>query len=147
MSLKFKQSLGRAHVDVGRLIFCAPEEDAHLAPIYKDVALGLVSDIAAETTAHHTVPGRQVHRIELGLDDLCDVVEDSLLLESKADTVDSVLLHLGHHVTLLHHCVLCVFLGNSSVCHHRVLVVILGLPHLGRCKSLFFRLCRRHLIN
>ena len=60
-------------------------------------ALGLVRDIAAHAAADYAVPGGLVHYIELGLDDLSDVIENLLLLESVLSTVDSMLLHsLGH---------------------------------------------------
>ena len=84
------------------------------------------------------MPGGQVHGVELCFDNLSDVVEHTFLLESKGDAVDCVLLHLLRHVTLLHNCVVSIFLANVTVRLHNVLVVVLGLPQLGSCNSFLF---------
>ena len=85
-------------VNVRRLVLGAPEQNADLAPVHENEALGLVGDVAAEATPHNAVPRWQVHLVELGLDDLGDVVEHAALLEGEGHAVDGVLLHRLVHV-------------------------------------------------
>ena len=75
-----------------------------------------MGDIRAETTADDAVPGRVVHRVELGLEDLCDVVEDALLPKGVIGAVNCVLLHLFGHVCELHYRVLSLRLVSLDVC-------------------------------
>ncbi len=96
--IKKPGSLDAAVIDIRRLVFCAPEQDSNFAPVHKNEALGLVGDVGAEAATHNTVPGGQVHLIKLGLNDLCDIVQDAPLLESECYAVDSMLLHRLVHV-------------------------------------------------
>ena len=83
-----------------------PEEDPYLAPVEEYEVLGLVGNIGAEAAPHDAVPCRVVHGVELGLEDVCDVIQDSLLLERIVRTVNCMLLHLFRHVSELDDCVL-----------------------------------------
>ena len=78
-----------------------PEEDTYLAPVEEYEVLGLVGDIGAEAAPHDAIPCRVVHGVELGLEDVRDVVQDSLLLERVVCTVNCMLLHLFRHVSEL----------------------------------------------
>ena len=53
---------------------CLPEKHTNFAPIEEYEVLRLVGDIGAETAADNAVPRRIIHRVELGLDYLCDVI-------------------------------------------------------------------------
>jgi len=53
-----------------------------------------MGDVGAETTADNTVPGRVVHCVKLSFEDLCDVIEDTLFLESVICAINCMLLHL-----------------------------------------------------
>ena len=64
-------------------------------------ALGLMRYVAAHAAAYNAVPRWLVHHIELGLDNLCDVVEDGFLLEGILAAVDGMLLHTFGHVRVL----------------------------------------------
>ena len=108
-------SFDTAVVDIGGLVFCAPQEDSDLAPVHEDEALALVGHVGAQTTAHDAVPSRQVHRVKLCLDDLCDIVQNPALLEGEGHAVDGVLLHVLVHVGILNHCILSVLLVNISM--------------------------------
>ena len=67
----------------------------------EDEVLRLMRDVGAHATAYDAVPGRLVHGVELGLDDLRDVVEDGFLLERELAAVDGVLLHTLGHICVL----------------------------------------------
>ena len=78
-----------------------PEEDTYLAPVEEYEVLGLVSDIGPEAAPHYAIPCRVVHGIELCLEDVRDVIQDSFLLERIVRTVNCMLLHLFRHVSEL----------------------------------------------
>ena len=61
-------------IDIGRFVLGSPEQDANFTPVYENEAFALVGHIGAETTTDDTVPSRQVHLIELCLDNLSDIV-------------------------------------------------------------------------
>ena len=71
--------------------------------------LGFVGHIGAEVTADNAMPGRVVLFVELLLDESGDVLLDVELLESLSGDVDSVLLHIFGHVSVLH--------NGFAVCH------------------------------
>ena len=73
------------------------------------------------------MPRGLIHSVELGLNYLCDVVKNALLLESKRNAVDSMLLHCGAHVCELDHGVLSILLVNLTVSLH-ILRILLGVP-------------------
>ena len=85
-------------VDITGFVLCTPQQDSDFTPVHKDETFGLVRYVGAHTTAHDAVPSWQVHRVELCLDNLCDIVEYFPLLEGKGDAIDSVLLHELIHV-------------------------------------------------
>ena len=58
-------------------------------------------NVRAHTAANDAMPGRLVHGVELGLDNLCDVVENGFLLEGILAAVDSMLLHTFGHIRVL----------------------------------------------
>ena len=81
------------------------------------------------------MPRRQVHRVELRLYDLCNVVQHTLRLESERDAVNSMLLHLFAHVTGFDDRVLCSLLVEASVGLDCMLRVDSGSPFFGGCNS------------
>ena len=105
------------------LILSSPEENSDLAPVHEDEALGLMGDIGAHSAAHNAVPGRLIHRVEFSLDYFCNIVEHSLLLKSKANTVNCVLLHIWVHVCIFDDCILSVLLVNVTVGHYLLLII------------------------
>ena len=127
-------SLDATVVNVGRLVLSPPEQNAHLAPVHENEALALVSHIGAKPTTHDAVPGWQVHLIELSLDDLSNVVENSALGEGERHAVNSMLLHVLVHVGIFHNSVLRVLLVDVPVGLH-VLRVRVSLPLLGLVSS------------
>ena len=66
-----------------------------------------MGDIGAEASANNAVPGGIVHRIKLRLDNLGNVVKNSLLLEGKASAINGMLLHLRGHILEFHNCESC----------------------------------------
>ena len=117
-------------VDITRFVLSAPKQDSYLTPVHKDETFGLVRYIGAHSSAHDTVPSWQVHRVKLCLDNLCDIVKYSPLLEGKGDAIHGVLLHELIHVHRLHHCVLSFLLFCASMWLHH-LSVLISLPLLG----------------
>ena len=71
--------------------------------------------VSAHTSTHNAVPCWQIHLIKLGLDDLCDVVKNPSLLESKGNAVNGVLLHTLVHIGRLNDSVLSLLLINTTV--------------------------------
>ena len=71
--------------------------------------LGLVGHIGAEVTAHNAVPCGVVLLVELLLDECGDVLLNVELLEGLGRDVDSVLLHVFGHISVLH--------NGFAVCH------------------------------
>ena len=102
-------------VDIGGFIFGSPDEDADFAPVHENEALALVGHIGAQPAPNNTMPGGQVHLIELCLDDLSDVVKDPTLLERESNTVNGMLLHEFVHVSILNDSVLGLLLIDSAV--------------------------------
>ena len=96
-----RPSLDRAVVDVGGLVFRAPEQDADLAPVHEDEALALVCHVCAHAATYDAVPSRQVHLVELSLNDLSDIVQYATLVESECDAINGVLLHVRIHICIL----------------------------------------------
>ena len=74
-----------------------------------DEVLGLVGHIGAEVTADNAMPGRVVLLVELLLDESGDVLLNVELLECLSRDIDSVLLHIFGHVSVLH--------NGFAVCH------------------------------
>ena len=102
-----------------------------------------MGDVAAHAAAHNAVPCRQVDRIELCFDNFCNVIEDSSLLESKGNAVDSVLHHVVAHIGELDHCVLGLLLVNATMGLH-LLRVRLSFPLLCFVHTLVSLLVLRH---
>ena len=71
--------------------------------------LGLVGHVGAEVTADNAMPGRVVLLVELLLDESGNVLLNVELLECLSGDVDSVLLHIFGHVSVLH--------NSFAVCH------------------------------
>ena len=65
--------------------------------------------IGTEITAHNAMPGWVVLLVELLLDESSDILLNVELLEGLGGDVDSVLLHIFGHVSVLH--------NGLSVCH------------------------------
>ena len=74
-----------------------------------DEVLGLVGHVRAEVTADDAMPGRVVLLVELLLDESGDILLNVELFEGLSGDVDSVLLHIFGHVSVLH--------NGFAVCH------------------------------
>lgn len=79
--------------------------------------VGLMSDIRPEALPHNAVPAGSVHNVELGLNELRDILFNSELLKCSSSTVDSVLGHSWSEwgFTLIH---LNVFEDCLGACHN-----------------------------
>ena len=88
-----------------------------------------MGNVGAESAPDDAVPSRQVHLVKLCLDDLCNIIEDSSLLECEGDAVDCMLLHVLVHVSVLDDSVLRLLLVGAAVRLHH-LRVSLTLPFL-----------------
>ena len=122
-------------VDIGGFVFGSPDEDSDFTPVNENEALALVGHIGAQSAPNDTMPGGQVHLIELCLDDLSDVVKDSTLLEGESNTVNGMLLHALVHIGILYHCIFGLLLIHIAV-GLDYLCVRLSLPLLRlRCAS------------
>ena len=78
------------------------EEDGDLTKVEVDEMLGLVGHVRAEVTADDAVPRRVVLLVELLLDESGDVLLNVEALEGLGADIDSILLHVLGHVSVLH---------------------------------------------
>lgn len=74
-----------------------------MAKVEIDEMLRLVRDIAAEVSADYAMPRWVVFLVEFFLDICRNVLLDVVLLERLGCTVDSILLHIFGHVSILDH--------------------------------------------
>ena len=109
-------------VDIGRLIFGTPEQNADLAPVHEDEALVLVCYIRAHTAPNDAMPSWKVNGIKLCLNNLRNVVENAALLKCESDTIDGMLLHVGVHVCVLNHSILRLLLIRATMRLHHLRV-------------------------
>merc|ERR1719184_711140 len=79
------------------------KEDGDLAEVEVDEVSGLVGDIRPKVPPHDAVPGGVVLLVKFLLDVGCDVLLDVVLFQGLGGAVDSVLLHLLAHVSVLNH--------------------------------------------
>jgi len=77
------------------------EEDSHLTKVEVDEMLGLMGHVGAEVASHDAMPGGVVLLVELLLDKGGDVLLDVEALKGLGRDVDSVLLHILGHVSIL----------------------------------------------
>ena len=72
--------------------------------------------VGAETAAHDAIPRRVIHGVKFCLQDVRDVIQDTLLFESIVGAVNCMLLHLFGHVSELDDSVLgvCLIASNHS---------------------------------
>ena len=77
------------------------QENSDLAKVEVDEVLGLVGDIGSEIAAHNAMPGGVVLLVELLLDERSDILLDVELLESLGRDIDSILLHVLRHISIL----------------------------------------------
>ena len=66
--------------------------------------LGLVGDVGTEVTAYDAVPGWVVLLVELLLDESSDVLLNVVLFKSLGADINSILLHVFSHVSILDNC-------------------------------------------
>jgi len=91
---------------VGRQVFCSTrleEEDGDLSKVEVDEVFGLVGNVGTEVAAHNAVPGGVVLFVEFLLDEGGDVLLDVELLESLSRDVNSILLHVFGHISVLNY--------------------------------------------
>ena len=91
------------------------QKDGDLTKVEVDEVLGLMRHVRTEVTADDCVPGGVVLFVEFLLDERGNVLLNVVALESLGADVDSVLLHVLGHVSVLDDCL--------SVCH---LLVVWG---------------------
>ena len=77
------------------------EEDSDLTKVEVDEVLGLVGHVRAEVTADNAVPGGVVLLVEFLLDEGSDILLNVVLFEGLGGDIDSVLLHIFGHVSIL----------------------------------------------
>ena len=77
------------------------EEDSDLTKVEVDEVLGLVGNVGAEVASHDAMPGGVVLLVELLLDESGDVLLNVEALEGLGRDVDSILLHVLGHVSVL----------------------------------------------
>ena len=75
-----------------------------MSKVEVDEVLGLVGHVGAEVSSHDTMPGWVVLFVELLLDESGNILLDVELLESLGGDVDSILLHVLGHISILDHC-------------------------------------------
>ena len=85
------------------------EEDSNLTEVEVDEVLGLMGNVGTEVSAHDAMPGWVVLFVEFLLDEGGDVLLDIEFLESLGGDVNSILLHILGHISVLH--------NGLSVCH------------------------------
>ena len=85
------------------------EEDSNLTEVEVDEVLGLMGNVGTEVSAHDAMPSWVVLFVEFLLDEGGDVLLDIEFLESLGGDVDSILLHVLGHISVLH--------NGLSVCH------------------------------
>jgi hypothetical protein len=85
------------------------EEDSDLTEVEIDEVLGLMGHVRTEVTAHDAMPGGVVLFVEFFLDESGDILLNVELLERLGGDVNSVLLHIFGHVSVLH--------NGFAVCH------------------------------
>ena len=85
------------------------EQDSDLTEVEVDEMLGLMGHVGTEVAAHNAMPRGVVLLVELLLDECGDVLFDVELLESLGGNINSVLLHVLGHISVLDYCL--------SVCH------------------------------
>ena len=77
------------------------EEDSNLTEVEVDEVLGLVGDVGTEVSSHNAMPGWVVLLVELLLDEGGDILLDVELLEGLGGDIDSILLHVFGHISVL----------------------------------------------
>ena len=77
------------------------EEDGNLTEVEVDEVLGLVGDVGTEVSSHNAMPGWVVLLVELLLDEGGDILLDVELLEGLGGDIDSILLHVLGHISVL----------------------------------------------
>ena len=77
------------------------EKDSDLTKVEVDEMFGLVSHVGAEVTSDDTMPGGVVLFVEFLLDEGCDVLLNVVALKRLGGDVDSILLHVLSHVSIL----------------------------------------------
>ena len=77
------------------------KKDSDLTEIEVDEMLGLVGHIGAEVTANNAMPGGVVLFVEFLLDEGSDVLLNVEFLEGLGGDINSILLHVFGHVSIL----------------------------------------------
>ena len=108
----FKPSFGCSGASSTRL----EEQDSNLTEVKVDEMLGLVGHVRSEVAAHNAMPRGVVLLVELLLDECGDVLFNVELLKGLSGNIDSVLLHVFGHISVLDYCL--------SICHGNVCLVV-----------------------
>ena len=77
------------------------QKDGNLSKVEVNEVLGLVGHVAAEVTADNAVPGWVVLFVEFLLYEGGNILLDVVFLEGLGCAVNSILLHLLGHVSIL----------------------------------------------
>ena len=77
------------------------EQDSDLTEVEVDEMLGLMGHVGTEVAAHNAMPRGVVLLVELLLDEGGDILLDVELLEGLGGDIDSILLHVLGHISIL----------------------------------------------
>ena len=80
------------------------QKNGHLPHVEVDEVLGLVRNVGAKIAPDNTVPRGVKFFVELFLDKGSNILFDVEFLECLVSTVNSILLHLLVHVSVLYYC-------------------------------------------
>merc|ERR1712166_997924 len=92
--------------------FSSPKEDSDFTPVEEDKAVRLMRNIASESSANDTMPGRLIHNIKFSFNNLRNVIKYSFLCKCIFRTINSMLLHSFGHICVFNYSYFCVLLGS-----------------------------------
>merc|ERR1719487_1648411 len=63
-----------------------------------------MGNVRAKVSTYNAMPGWVVFLVELFLDESCDILFDIELLEGLSGDINSILLHILRHISVLNNC-------------------------------------------